>query len=174
MLTKKALMLLLFTLLFVPHEAFSEETVAKEVDMPQTVVSVRYIVDDVNKAVAFYTTHLRFTLESQPAPAPGAPASSKPAFAAVTRGSLRVLLSGPGSSGARPMPDGRQPVAGGWNRVQVPVADLAAEVERLRAAGMQFRHDIVKGVGGSQIILDDPFGNPVELWQAAAVQEGRT
>jgi len=158
-----------FALMSVSHQAFCEEAVGmKEGTMPQAVVSVRYMVDDVTKAVDFYTTYLGFALESTPAPAPGAPVSSKPAFAAVTRGSLRLLLSGPGSSGARPMPDGSQPVAGGWNRVQVPVADLATEVERLRAAGVRFRNDIVKGVGGSQIILDDPFGNPIELWQAAA------
>lgn len=157
-----------FALLSVSHQACCEEAVGKEIAMPQPVVSVRYIVDDVMKAVDFYTTHLGFALESTPAPAPGAPTASAPAFAAVTRGSLRLLLSGPGSSGARPMPDGRQPVAGGWNRIQVPVADLASEVERLRAAGAHFRNEIVKGVGGSQIILDDPFGNPVELWQAAA------
>lgn len=136
--------------------------------MSQTQVSIRYMVDDVNKAVDFYTTYLGFTLEAAPALAPGAPASSPPAFASVIRGSLRLLLSGPGSSGAKPMPDGSKPVPGGWNRVQVPVSDLAAEVERLRAAGLHFRNDIVKGIGGSQIILDDPFGNPIELWQAAA------
>lgn len=126
--------------------------------MSETTVSVRYMIDDVAAAVAFYTTHLGFTLE----------ANSAPAFAAVTRGALRLLLSGKTSSGARAMPDGRQPVPGGWNRIQVPVADLAAEVERLRAAGLRFRNDIVKGVGGSQILLDDPSGNPVELWQPAA------
>ncbi len=126
--------------------------------MPETTVSVRYMIDDVDSAVAFYTTYLGFTLES----------NSAPAFASVTRGALRLLLSGKTSSGARAMPDGRKPVPGGWNRIQVPVADLAAEVERLRAAGLRFRNDIVKGVGGSQILLDDPSGNPIELWQPAA------
>ncbi len=126
--------------------------------MPETTVSIRYIIDDVDSAVAFYTTYLGFTLES----------NSAPAFASVTRGALRLLLSGKTSSGARAMPDGRKPVPGGWNRIQVPVADLAAEVERLRAAGLRFRNDIVKGVGGSQILLDDPSGNPIELWQPAA------
>ncbi len=126
--------------------------------MPETTVSIRYMIDDVDSAVAFYTTYLGFTLES----------NSAPAFASVTRGALRLLLSGKTSSGARAMPDGRKPVPGGWNRIQVPVADLAAEVERLRAAGLRFRNDIVKGVGGSQILLDDPSGNPIELWQPAA------
>lgn len=125
--------------------------------MSDSTVSVRYMIDDVEAAIAFYTTYLGFNLESNAAPA----------FASVTRGGLRLLLSGKTSSGARAMPDGRQPVPGGWNRIQVPVADLAAEVARLRAAGLRFRNEIVKGVGGSQILLDDPSGNPVELWQAA-------
>lgn len=125
--------------------------------MAETTVSVRYMVSDVDAAVAFYTTHLGFTLEL----------NSAPAFASVTRGPLRLLLSGKTSSGGRAMPDGRQPVPGGWNRIQVPVADLAAEVARLRAAGLRFRNEIVKGVGGSQILLDDPSGNPIELWQSA-------
>lgn len=120
-------------------------------------VSVRYMIDDVPSAIAFYTGHLGFSLELD----------ASPAFAAVRRGALRLLLSGPKSSGARPMPDARRPVAGGWNRIQVPVADLAAEVKRLREAGLCFRNDIVTGVGGSQILLDDPSGNPVELWQPA-------
>ncbi len=128
-----------------------------KVEMAETTVSVRYMVNDVGVAVAFYTTHLGFTLES----------NSAPAFASVTRGSLRLLLSGKTSSGGRAMPDGRQPVPGGWNRIQVPVADLASEAARLRAAGLRFRNDIVKGIGGSQILLDDPSGNPIELWQSA-------
>jgi catechol 2,3-dioxygenase-like lactoylglutathione lyase family enzyme len=122
-----------------------------------TTISVRYIVADVAAAVAFYTTHLGFTLAQD----------ARPAFAAVTRDALRLLLSGPTSSGARAMPDGRQPVAGGWNRIQLHVADLAAEVDRLRAAGLRFRNDIVTGVGGAQILLDDPSGNPIELFQPA-------
>ncbi|WP_437292270.1 VOC family protein [Sorangium sp. So ce406] len=122
-----------------------------------STVSVRYMIDDVDAAIAFYTVHLGFALESD----------ARPAFAAVTRGDLRLLLSGKASSGARPMPDGRQPVPGGWSRIQLPVADLAAEVARLRAAGLRFRNDIVSGVGGSQILLDDPSGNPIELWQPA-------
>ena len=125
--------------------------------MSATTASVRYMIDDVDVAIAFYTTHLGFTLESNAAPA----------FAAVIRGPLRLLLSGKTSSGARAMADGRQPVPGGWNRIQLPVADLAAEVERLRAAGLRFRNDILTGVGGSQILLDDPSGNPIGLFQPA-------
>jgi catechol 2,3-dioxygenase-like lactoylglutathione lyase family enzyme len=123
--------------------------------MDEATVNVRYMVDDVEGAVAFYTTHFGFTLIS----------SAAPAFADVVRGNLRLLLSGPASSAARPMPDGRQPAPGGWNRIHLIVSDLAAEVERLRAAGLTFRNDIVKGPGGSQILLDDPSGNPIELFQ---------
>jgi catechol 2,3-dioxygenase-like lactoylglutathione lyase family enzyme len=123
--------------------------------MDDATVNVRYMVDDVEAAVAFYTTHFGFTVIS----------SAAPAFADVVRGNLRLLLSGPASSAARPMPDGRQPAPGGWNRIHLIVSDLAAEVERLRAAGLTFRNDIVKGPGGSQILLDDPSGNPIELFQ---------
>jgi catechol 2,3-dioxygenase-like lactoylglutathione lyase family enzyme len=120
-------------------------------------VSIRYMIDDVPAAVAFYTTHLGFSLEMD----------ASPAFASVSRDGVRLLLSGKASSGRRPMPDGRLPVPGGWNRIHLQVADLASEVERLRAAGLQFRNDIVKGPGGSQILLDDPSGNPVELFEPA-------
>jgi len=120
-----------------------------------TTVNVRYMVDDVDAAVAFYTTHLGFTLISKTAPA----------FADVARGDLRLLLSGPSSSAGRPMPDGRRPVPGGWNRIHLIVDDLAAELDRLRAAGVHLRNDIVTGPGGSQILLDDPSGNPIELFQ---------
>ena len=123
--------------------------------MPEELVSVRYMVDDVDKAVTFYTTHLGFTLRS----------SVAPAFADVVRGNLRLLLSGPTSSGARPMPDGRTPEPGGWNRIHFIVEDIAADVERLRAAGLTFRNDVVTGPGGQQILLEDPAGNPVELFQ---------
>jgi catechol 2,3-dioxygenase-like lactoylglutathione lyase family enzyme len=119
------------------------------------MVSVRYMVDDVDAAVAFYTRHLGFTLLS----------SWGSAFADVTRGGLRLLLSGPASSAGRPMPDGRQPSPGGWNRIHLIVDDLAAEVDRLRAEGVRFRNEIVSGPGGSQILLDDPSGNPIELFQ---------
>ena len=120
-------------------------------------VNVRYMVDDVEAAVAFYTTHFGFTLVS----------SAAPAFADVTRGDLRLLLSGPTSSAGRPMPDGRVPAPGGWNRIHFIVEDLATEVERLRAAGVQFRNEIITGPGGSQTVLDDPSGNPIELFQPA-------
>ncbi|PYN73026.1 MAG: glyoxalase [Candidatus Rokuibacteriota bacterium] len=113
------------------------------------------MVNDVEAALAFYTTHLGFTIISK----------TLPAFADVARGDLRLLLSGPASSAGRSMPDGRQPGPGGWNRIHLIVDDLAAEVHRLRAAGVHFRNDIVTGPGGSQILLDDPSGNPVELFQ---------
>jgi catechol 2,3-dioxygenase-like lactoylglutathione lyase family enzyme len=120
-------------------------------------VNVRYMVDDIEAAVAFYTTHLGFTLLSKAAPA----------FADVERDGLRLLLSGPTSSAGRPMPDGRRPGPGGWNRIHLIVEDLSSEVNRLRAAGVHFRNDIVTGPGGAQILLDDPAGNPIELFQPA-------
>lgn len=125
--------------------------------MPETKVNVRYMVDDVEAAVAWYTSRLGFTLLSNAAPA----------FADVTRGPLRLLLSGPTSSAGRPMPDGRRPEPGGWNRVQLVVDDLASEVEGLRAQGAAFRNEIVAGPGGLQILLEDPAGNVVELFQPA-------
>ena len=119
-------------------------------------VSVRYMIDDVPAAMRFYTTLLGFTVERD----------ASPAFVSVVRDGVRLLLSGEGSSGKRPLPDGRQQVPGGWNRVHLEVDDLAADVERLRAAGVSFRTPgIVTGPGGAQIILDDPSGNPVELFQ---------
>ena len=123
--------------------------------MPATTVNVRYMVNDVDAAVAWYTTHLGFTVLSNAAPA----------FADVRLGSLRLLLSGPKSSAGRPMPDGSTPGPGGWNRIHLIVSDLTVEVARLRAAGVQFRNDIVTGPGGSQILLQDPSGNLVELFQ---------
>jgi catechol 2,3-dioxygenase-like lactoylglutathione lyase family enzyme len=126
--------------------------------MPDELVHVRYMVDDVEAAVAFYTTHLGFTLRT----------SFPPAFADVVRGRLRLLLSGPASSAGRPMPDGRRPAPGGWNRIHLIVDDVAGEVERLRAAGLTFRNEIVTGPGGRQILLDDPSGNAVELFQPAS------
>jgi catechol 2,3-dioxygenase-like lactoylglutathione lyase family enzyme len=115
------------------------------------------MVDDVDASIAFYTSHLGFTLLS----------SAAPAFAEIVLGDLRLLLSGPKSSAGRAMPDGRQPGPGGWNRIHLLVEDLAAEVDRLRADGVRFRSDIVKGPGGRQIVLDDPSGNPIELFQPA-------
>ena len=123
--------------------------------MTDDLVNVRYLVDDVEASIAFYTTHFGFTVLS----------SAVPAFADVVRGNLRLLLSGPASSAARPMPDGRQPVAGGWNRIHLIVDDIDAEVERLRAAGVTFRNEVIKGPGGQQTVLDDPSGNPIELFQ---------
>lgn len=123
-----------------------------------TMVHVRYMVDDVDAAVGFYTTHLGFTVRSNAAPA----------FADVVRGNLRLLLSGPASSAGRPMPDGERPAPGGWNRIHLLVDDLATEVDRLRAAGATFRNDVVSGPGGQQILLQDPSGNIVELFQPAA------
>jgi len=126
--------------------------------MPEDdLVSVRYMVDDVQAAIDFYTRHLGFALRH----------SALPAFADVVRGNLRLLLAGPESSAGRPMPDGRKPGPGGWNRIHLIVEDIAAEVERLRAAGLTFRNDIVSGPGGQQILLEDPSGNPVELFQPA-------
>ena len=121
------------------------------------LVNVRYMVDDVEASIDFYTRHLGFSVRT----------SFAPAFADVTRGNLRLLLSGPTSSAGRPMPDGRRPAPGGWNRIHLLVEDIAAEVERLSGAGLTFRNDIVSGPGGQQILLDDPSGNVVELFQPA-------
>ncbi len=120
--------------------------------------SVRYIVDDVRASLDFYTTHLGFTELTNAAPA----------FADVARGNLRLLLSGPLSSGARALPDGRQPIAGGWNRIHLVVDDIRSEVDRLTTAGVEFRSEIISGPGGTQIVLDDPSGNPIELFQPAS------
>jgi catechol 2,3-dioxygenase-like lactoylglutathione lyase family enzyme len=120
-------------------------------------VNVRYMVDDVVTAVNFYTTNFGFAV-----------LTNFPAFADVKRGNLRLLLSGPDSSAARAMPDGRQPGPGGWNRIHLLVEDIDAEVARLHAAGVSFRSDVVSGPGGKQIVLDDPSGNPIELFQPAA------
>jgi catechol 2,3-dioxygenase-like lactoylglutathione lyase family enzyme len=125
--------------------------------MSAETVNVRYMVGDVDAAVAWYTEHLGFTLIS----------SHAPAFADVKRGLLRLLLSGPASSAGRPMPDGERPGPGGWNRIHLVVDDLPAEVGRLRAANVKFRNDIVTGPGGSQILIVDPSGNLVELFQPA-------
>jgi catechol 2,3-dioxygenase-like lactoylglutathione lyase family enzyme len=120
-------------------------------------VQVRYIVHDVDQAIAFYTTQLGFTLQMHPAPP----------FAMLTRGDLRLVLSAPNPSagGGQPMPDGTNQVPGGWNRFAVEVDDIAATVAKLRSAGTRFRNDIVTGVGGKQIIVEDPSGNPIELFE---------
>ena len=128
--------------------------------MNDDMVHVRYMVDDVEAALAFYTTHLGFTQLTNFAPA----------FADVKRGRLRLLLSGPTSSAGRTMPDGQQPRPGGWNRIHLLVDDLPSEVERLRGAGLPFRNDIVRGPGGAQILLEDPSGNPIELFEPAPMQ----
>jgi catechol 2,3-dioxygenase-like lactoylglutathione lyase family enzyme len=120
-------------------------------------VSVRYIVEDVDAAIAFYTGMLGFELDMHPAPP----------FAMLSRGELRLLLSAPGGQGGggQAMPDGRRPQPGGWNRIQLEVSDLSREVDRLRRAGARFRNDVVTGVGGRQILLEDPAGNPIELFE---------
>ncbi len=122
-----------------------------------TAVRVRYIVGDVDVAIAFYTQLLDFSIVLHPSPG----------FASLARGNLRLMVNtptGPGGA-AQPMPDGRQPEPGGWNRIQLQVSDLASEVEILRKAGAHFRNDIVLGNGGKQILLDDPAGNPIELFE---------
>jgi len=125
--------------------------------MSDDPVSVRYMVDDVEQALAFYTEQFGFERGTVAAPA----------FAEVRRGNLRLLLAGPESSAGRPMPDGRTPGPGGWNRIHFVVEDIEGEVERLRGAGVRFRNEIVNGPGGRQILLEDPSGNPVELFQPA-------
>jgi catechol 2,3-dioxygenase-like lactoylglutathione lyase family enzyme len=119
-------------------------------------VSVRYIAEDVDAAIEFYTRHLGFGVEMHPAPG----------FAILSRGGLRLLLNAPGAGGAgQDMPDGRKPEPGGWNRIQLEVQDLAAEVESLRNSGAHFRNEIIGGRGGKQILLEDPSGNPIELFE---------
>ena len=124
---------------------------------PTEMVSVRYMVDDVAKSVDFYTKVLGFEV-----------LNAFPAFADVARGKLRVLLSGPMSSAGRPMPDGEKPGPGGWNRIHLIVDDIDAEVARLRGAGAPFRNDVIEGPGGKQVLIQDPSGNVIELFQPAA------
>ena len=126
--------------------------------MNDELVSVRYLVDEVQPALDFYTGHLGFTVLSQ----------ALPAFADIRRGRLRLLLSGPRSSAGRALADGRLPQPGGWNRIHLIVDDIEAEVARLRSEGVSFRSEVVTGPGGKQIVLDDPAGNPVELFEPAA------
>ncbi|MFI5227477.1 MAG: VOC family protein [Gemmatimonadales bacterium] len=122
------------------------------------VVTVRYIVDNVDAAIAFYRDHLGFQLQMHPAPN----------FAMLVRGDLRLLVSAPGGvgGGSQAMPDGTRPAPGGWNRFELEVEDLPAMVDRLKRQGVHFRNEIVHGIGGDQILLDDPSGNPVELFQS--------
>jgi catechol 2,3-dioxygenase-like lactoylglutathione lyase family enzyme len=115
--------------------------------------SFRYLVKDVTRSIAFYTENLGFKIQQD----------ARPAFASVILGDLRLLLSGPESSGARPMPDGRRPEPGGWNRIVLDVDRLAERVAKLKQAGHRFRNDIISGPGGNQILLEDPDGNPIEL-----------
>jgi catechol 2,3-dioxygenase-like lactoylglutathione lyase family enzyme len=130
---------------------------SKEANKITDKVNVRYMVDDVDKSVDFYTKYLGFELIR----------NNEPAFADVTKGNLRLLLSGKTSSAGRSMPDGTQPVAGGWNRIELVVKDLKAEVAKLKSQGLNFRNDIVTGPGGSQTLLVDPSGNLIELFQPA-------
>jgi predicted enzyme related to lactoylglutathione lyase len=133
------------------------EILVKRDTIPMTTVTVRYIVADVETAIAFYTQYFDFEIELNPAPG----------FAQLSRGNLRLLLntpSGPGGA-AQPMPDGRTPEPGGWNRIQFQVDDLHSEVTTLRDAGIAFRDDIVTGKGGKQVLIDDPSGNPIELFE---------
>ena len=120
-------------------------------------VSVRYIVDDVDAALAFYCQHLGFEEQMHPAPT----------FAMLTRGDLRLLLSAPGGGpgGGQAMPDGTRPAPGGWNRFSIEVPDLTTIVDRLRRAGVHLRSDPITGVGGRQVVIDDPSGNPIELFE---------
>jgi catechol 2,3-dioxygenase-like lactoylglutathione lyase family enzyme len=126
-------------------------------EFPMATVSVRYFVNDVDEAITFYCEQLGFNEDMHPAPT----------FAMLSRGDLRLVLSAPGGGpgGGQAMPDGRVPEPGGWNRFSLEVSDLDTTVEKLRAHGAQFRNDIVTGVGGKQILLDDPSGNPIELFQ---------
>ena len=122
------------------------------------MAKVRYLVKEVDRSIEFYTQHLGFKLEQH----------AGPAFASVSKGDLTLLLSGPGSSGARPLPDGRQQQPGGWNRLLLDVEDLPSCLARMKQAGLRFRSDIVTGPGGRQVQLEDPDGNPIELFEAAA------
>lgn len=121
-------------------------------------VSVRYIVADVDAAIPFYVEMLGFKLDMHPAPG----------FASLSKGDLRLLLNRPGAGGAgQAMPDGQEPSPGGWNRIQIEVDDLTAAVERLKGSGCRFRNDIVTGKGGKQVLVEDPSGNPIELFEPA-------
>ena len=122
------------------------------------MAAIRYMVQDVDAALAFYTDYLGFTIVER----------WGPAFASITLDGLNLWISGPQTSAARPMPDGRQPVPGGWNRIVIQVDDLAALVDLLRTAGATFRNEIISGPGGQQILVEDPSGNPIELFEESA------
>jgi catechol 2,3-dioxygenase-like lactoylglutathione lyase family enzyme len=126
--------------------------------MADEIINVRYLVDDVAESIDFYTRHFGFTVLT----------SAAPAFADVQRGNLRLLLSGPQSSAGRAMADGERPGPGGWNRIHFIVDDIDAEIARLEAAGVTFRNDVVKGPGGAQVLVLDPSGNLIEIFQPAA------
>jgi len=125
---------------------------------PAALATVRYQIPNVERAIAFYTQVLDFKLEQK----------SGSAFAMVSRGALHLILSGPGSSGARPMPDGRKQEPGGWNRIVLYVSDLDAQIQKLKAAGAHFRNSVEVGPGGKQIQVEDPDGNPIELHEGGA------
>jgi glyoxylase I family protein len=137
--------------------AVSDEAGRKQVPSIRGFHGVRYQSTDVQRAADFYTTYLGFTLEHQ----------QLPAFATVSLGGLNLLLSGPGASGSRPMADGRRQEPGGWNRIVLHVTDVAREIARLKKAGLKFRNEMQTGPGGRQIQLEDPDGNPVELFEPA-------
>lgn len=139
----------------VSHEAGSDATEGQSFVLG--LWGVRYQVKDVSRSVAFYTKQLGFKLDQQ----------NLPAFAQVSVGGLKIILSGPGASGSRPMPDGRQQEPGGWNRVVLQVPDLPARIEALKKAGLHFRNEMEAGPGGKQILLEDPDGNPIELFEPA-------
>ncbi|HWA77254.1 MAG TPA: VOC family protein [Polyangiaceae bacterium] len=124
-----------------------------ETTSPESTVTVRYQVSDIERSIAFYTEHLAFRLGTK----------SGTVFADVVRGNLRLILSGPGSSGSRAMPDGRRQEPGGWNRIVLAVDDLATEMVALQRAGVRFRNQIEAGPGGKQVLIEDPEGNPIEL-----------
>jgi len=139
----------------------AQTTTSRETQPHAFVVSIhgiRYQVKDVARSVAFYTTHLGFTLQHQ----------QLPAFASVTLGDAQILLSGPGASGSRPLPDGQKQEPGGWNRVVLKVKDLPACITELKKAGVRFRNEMETGPGGRQIQVEDPDGNPIELFEPAA------
>jgi glyoxylase I family protein len=137
--------------------AVSVEAERPEQHFPVVLHGVRYQVKDVSRAVAFYTKNLGFKLEHE----------QLPAFAAVSVEEFKLLLSGPGASGSRPMPDGRQQAPGGWNRIVLRVTDLPARIEELKKAGVHFRNTMEVGPGGKQVQVEDPDGNPIELFEPA-------